>query len=75
MSDEAALRALITDWAAAVHTGDMETLLKDHDSDIVMFDVPPPHHGVRGIDDYRDVWPPFFEWQRQGSQFRSSNST
>jgi uncharacterized protein (TIGR02246 family) len=69
MSEQSAIRKLITDWAHAVHVGDMDTLLKDHDSDIVMFDVPPPHRGVRGIDDYRDVWPPFFEWQRQGSQF------
>jgi uncharacterized protein (TIGR02246 family) len=69
MSDEATIRELITDWADAVHTGDMDTLLRDHDRDIVMFDVPPPHDGVRGIDAYRDVWPPFFEWQRQGSQF------
>jgi uncharacterized protein (TIGR02246 family) len=69
MTDEAAIRELITGWANAVHTGDLETVIADHDSDIVMFDVPPPHRGVRGIDDYRDVWPPFFEWQSQGSQF------
>jgi hypothetical protein len=24
---------------------------------------------VRGIDAYRDSWPPFFEWQRQGACF------
>jgi uncharacterized protein (TIGR02246 family) len=69
MTDEAAIRELITGWADAVHTGDLGTLLADHDSDIVMFDVPPPHRGVRGIDAYRDVWPPFFDWQSQGSQF------
>jgi len=69
VTDEAAIRELITGWADAVHTGDLETLLADHDSDIVMFDVPPPHRGVRGIDEYRSVWPPFFDWQRQGSSF------
>ena len=69
MTDEAAIRELITGWADAVHTGDLETLLADHDSDIVMFDVPPPHRGVRGIDEYRSVWPPFFDWQRRGSSF------
>lgn len=69
MSDEAAIRELITNWAEAVHTGDLETLLAHHDSDIVMFDVPPPPLGVRGIDAYRDVWPSFFEWQRHGSSF------
>jgi hypothetical protein len=28
--------------------------------------VPPPYEGVRGIDAYRDTWPPFFEWQAKG---------
>jgi uncharacterized protein (TIGR02246 family) len=69
MTDEAAIRELITRWASAVHTGDLETVLADHDPDIVMFDVPPPHDGVRGIDAYRDSWPPFFEFQRQGGLF------
>jgi uncharacterized protein (TIGR02246 family) len=67
--DETQIRALIERWAAAVHAGDMDTVLADHADDIVMFDVPPPNDGVRGIDDYRDVWPPFFEWQRQGASF------
>jgi uncharacterized protein (TIGR02246 family) len=69
MSDEATIRDLIERWATAVHTGDLETVLADHDSDIVMFDVPPPHRGNRGIDQYRDSWPPFFEFQRQGAVF------
>ena len=37
--------------------------------DIVMFDVPPPDEGVRGIDAYRETWPPFFEWQARGAVF------
>jgi uncharacterized protein (TIGR02246 family) len=69
MTDEAAIRALITRWADAVHAGDLDTVLADHDPDIVMFDVPPPYDGLRGIDAYRDSWPPFFEWQRQGASF------
>ena len=68
MSDEAAIRELITRWAEAVHSGDLDVVLADHDHDIVMFDVPPPHDGVRGIDAYRQTWPPFFEWQR-GAMF------
>ena len=32
-------------------------------------DVPPPDDGVRGIDAYRETWPPFFEWQRSGASF------
>ncbi len=34
-----------------------------------MFDVPPPHDGVRGIAAYQATWPPFFVWQRQGASF------
>jgi uncharacterized protein (TIGR02246 family) len=69
MNDEAAIRALITRWADAVHAGNLDAVLADHDPDIVMFDVPPPYDGLRGIDAYRDSWPPFFEWQRQGASF------
>lgn len=69
MSDEATIRKLITDWAAAVHSGDLDSVLAEHDSDIVMFDVPPPYRGVRGMDEYRASWPPFFEFQRQGASF------
>ncbi|TCK22354.1 YybH family protein [Pseudonocardia endophytica] len=67
--DEQQIDDLIRRWAAAVHAGDMDTLLADHADDIVMFDVPPPDQGVRGIDDYRTTWPPFFEWQAQGASF------
>ena len=69
MTDEEAVRQLILRWADAVHTGDLETVLADHDPAIVQFDVPPPYDGVRGIDAYRDTWPDFFEWQRQGAIF------
>jgi uncharacterized protein (TIGR02246 family) len=69
MTDETDIRALIERWADAVHTGDLDGVLADHAADIVMFDVPPPHDGVRGIDAYRDTWPPFFEWQARGASF------
>ena len=51
--DEQQIRTLIERWAEAAHTGDMDTVLAHHADDIVMFDVPPPHDGVRGIDAYR----------------------
>ena len=69
MNDEQQIRSLITRWAAAVHAGDLEATLADHAPDIVMFDVPPPENGLRGIDAYREVWPPFFEFQRSGASF------
>jgi uncharacterized protein (TIGR02246 family) len=70
MSDDVTqIRDLIERWADAVHAGDLETVVADHGDEIVMFDVPPPERGVRGIDAYRETWPPFFEWQRQGASF------
>ena len=56
-------------WAEAVHAGDLDTVLADHAEDIVMFDVPPPADGVKGIAAYRETWPPFFEWQANGATF------
>ena len=67
--DETDIRLLIETWAHAVHAGDLETVVADHASDIIMFDVPPPEDGVRGLSAYRDTWPPFFEWQATGAIF------
>ena len=66
---EQQIRDLIERWAAAVHAGDLEAVLAHHADDIVMFDVPPPDGGVRGLDAYRETWPSFFEWQRSGASF------
>jgi uncharacterized protein (TIGR02246 family) len=70
-TNETQIRALVERWVAAVHAGDMDGVLADHADDIVMFDVPPPHDGVRGIDAYRETWPPFFEWQARGAAFET----
>jgi uncharacterized protein (TIGR02246 family) len=67
--DEHEIRALIERWAHAVHAGDLDTVLADHAGDIVMFDVPPPQDGVRGIEAYAATWPPFFAWQASGGCF------
>jgi uncharacterized protein (TIGR02246 family) len=67
--DEGQIRTLIEAWAEAVQNGDMTGVLTDHSDDIVMFDVPPPHDGVRGIGTYRETWPPFFDWLRRGASF------
>lgn len=68
-TDAEAVRALVRRWAEAVHRGDLDAVLADHADDIVMFDVPPPHDGVRGIADYAATWPPFFGWQASGAVF------
>src|SRR5688572_22666174 len=67
--DEQEIRDLIERWAGAVHTGDLAAVLANHSADVVMFDVPPPYDGVRGIDAYRETWPGFFEWQARGASF------
>ena len=67
--DETQIQTLVREWAQAVHAGDLDGVLARHARDIVMFDVPPPHDGVRGIDAYRETWPPFFEWQARGASF------
>ena len=66
-ADEQAVRSLVEAWALAAHRGDLPTLLLDHDPDIVMFDVPPPEDGVRGIAAYEDTWPGFFRWQENAT--------
>jgi uncharacterized protein (TIGR02246 family) len=67
--DEQAIRALVEQWVGAIQGGDLDTVVADHADDIVMFDVPPPQDGVRGIDAYRATWPPFFEWIESGARF------
>ena len=60
-SDDFGARQVIEKWALAVRSRDIEAVLADHVEDMVMFDVPPPVE-LRGIDAYRDSWPPFFKW-------------
>jgi uncharacterized protein (TIGR02246 family) len=67
--DEQQVRTLVERWAAAVHSGDLDAVVDAHAEDIVMYDVPPPFEGVRGIAAYREVWPAFFAWQAQGASF------
>ena len=67
--DEREIQALIERWAIAVREADLDTVLAAHDPDIVMFDVPPPYEGVRGIRAYRETWPRFFSWLASGAIF------
>src|SRR4051794_39817317 len=69
MTDEQEIRALIENWVSAVHPVDRDRFLADHAPDMVMFDVPPPEDGVRGLDAYRETWPGFFAWQASGAVF------
>lgn len=68
-TDETQIREQLAAWVAAVRAGDLDAVAADRTRDVVMFDVPAPHDGVRGIDAYRDTWPPFFRWRDSGAAF------
>ncbi|MFC5822083.1 nuclear transport factor 2 family protein [Nonomuraea sp. NPDC050478] len=68
-TDDQRIRELVERWARAAHAGDLDGVVADHADDIVMFDVPPPYEGVRGIEAYRRTWPEFFTWQAAGATY------
>jgi ketosteroid isomerase-like protein len=59
--DETAIRDLVENWAGAVRARDLDGILANHSSEILMFDVPPPLES-KGIDAYRKTWDIFFSW-------------
>ncbi|HTH96582.1 MAG TPA: SgcJ/EcaC family oxidoreductase [Stellaceae bacterium] len=58
-ADEAEIFVLIERWSRAVRKEDRAAIRRDHDDDIMMFDVPPPFQS-RGIEAYMDTWELFF---------------
>jgi uncharacterized protein (TIGR02246 family) len=56
---EAEIRALIERWAKAVREEDRAGIRANHDSDMLMFDVPPPFLS-QGLDAYMKTWELFF---------------
>jgi ketosteroid isomerase-like protein len=64
----AEIRHLIENWAKAVRNLNINGAVANHAEDMLMFDVPPPVH-IRGIDRYRQTWPPFFDWLKSGATF------
>jgi uncharacterized protein (TIGR02246 family) len=63
------IRELVHRWVGGIQARNMDAVLAAHTDDIVMFDVPPPYNGVRGITEYRESWPPFFEYLAGGAFF------
>jgi uncharacterized protein (TIGR02246 family) len=59
VNNEAQIRMLIERWAKAVREENRAAIRMDHDSDILMFDVPPPFLS-RGLDAYMATWEEFF---------------
>jgi uncharacterized protein (TIGR02246 family) len=66
--DEADVRKVIDAWMDSVRRQDIEGILKDHSSDLVMFDVPPPFQN-KGLEEYKKSWDLFFSWSRKPIPF------
>ncbi|MGH7802285.1 MAG: YybH family protein [Thermodesulfobacteriota bacterium] len=60
-TDETAIRELVESWARAVRAKDLDGILANHSTDMLMFDVPPPLES-KGIEAYRKTWDLFFSW-------------
>jgi uncharacterized protein (TIGR02246 family) len=60
-SNEKEVREVIEQWAAAIRDGNMEKILANHTSDIVMFDVPPPLK-INGMEEYKKTWDLFYQY-------------
>jgi len=59
--NEAAIRELVESWARAVRVKDLDGILANHSTDMLMFDVPPPLQS-KGIEAYKKTWELFFSW-------------
>src|SRR5215467_3259979 len=70
--DRAEIRQLLVDWSAAVRRKDYDGVLRNHSSDILMFDVPPPFQS-EGLDAYRETWTLFFGWTTDAPRFELSD--
>jgi len=57
--DELDIKTLIERWAKAVREENIAGIRADHDSEMLMFDVPPPFLS-RGLDAYMATWEKFF---------------
>jgi uncharacterized protein (TIGR02246 family) len=67
-ADEAEIRNVIERWSKGVRDQDRAEIRKDHDADILMFDVPPPFQ-ICGIDEYMTTWENFFSGSEKPVRF------
>jgi ketosteroid isomerase-like protein len=58
-AEESEIRGLIERWSKGVRDQNRAAIRQDHDTEILMFDVPLPFQS-RGIDDYMATWETFF---------------
>jgi ketosteroid isomerase-like protein len=74
LKDEAEIHELIERWLRAIRTENLDGILADHSSEILMFDLPGPVQ-LKGIDAYKKPWLPLFDWIRNGGGFDLSEVT
>jgi ketosteroid isomerase-like protein len=67
-SDQGEILALIERWAEAVRKQDRAAIRRDHDVDMLMFDVPPPFQ-ARGLDAYMASWETFYQYAEKPVAF------
>jgi ketosteroid isomerase-like protein len=72
--DEQTIKALLESWADAVRRHDLPAILAHHDSEMVMFDLPPPLQ-CRGISAYEKTWGLHFRYHRPGTARLTSESS
>lgn len=66
--DEMAIKTLIERWARAVREEDRVGIRADHDSEMLMFDVPPPLFST-GLGAYMATWEKFLSWSKKPVAF------
>jgi ketosteroid isomerase-like protein len=66
--DEMEIGALIDRWVAAIRAENREAIRAEHDSEILMFDVPPPFLS-QGMDAYMATWELFFSRAERAASF------
>jgi uncharacterized protein (TIGR02246 family) len=72
--DEIDIHKLIERWVKAIHTENLDGILANHSSEILMFDLPGPVQ-LKGTDAYKKSWLPLFDWMRSGGAFDLSEVT
>lgn len=70
--DEIEILALIERWTEAVRKEDRKAIRRDHDADMLMFDVPPPFVS-RGLDAYMATWDMFLSSSQKPVAFDFSD--
>lgn len=55
-NDEAQIRKMIEDWAAAIAAGDRQAILAHHARDLLMFDFPDIKKGIEAYDEQWDFF-------------------